>query len=243
MNSEQYRPDKNGLIDLVSESPHLTVLHYGIWFEETARHLGLDKAIEMEDVVWGRVVPIFRDRLAKRLDASEKCGIAEYLAVAGKEELMQLLTDMAKNWLASDGVWFQTIEKDSGISTAKKINDACWYKFSYLEARRIAKKLNLPQNGGIPSLKEALKYRQYALVNRQEIVEAGENKLVFRMNECRVQLARKRANLPDYPCKSAGMVEYTRFAEGIDARIRTTCLGCPPDPHPAEWFCAWEFTL
>ena len=105
------------------------------------------------------------------------------------------------------------------------------------------KRLDLPERGGLPALKEALKYRQYALVNRQEIIDAAENKVIFRMNECRVQQARKRAGLPDYPCKSAGVVEYTRFAEGIDPRIKTICLACPPDPHPAEWYCAWEFAF
>ncbi|MFW5855438.1 MAG: DUF6125 family protein, partial [Thermodesulfobacteriota bacterium] len=47
----------------------------------------------------------------------------------------------------------------------------------------------------------------------------------------------------DYPCKSAGLVEYSYFAAGIDPRIRTECIGCPPDPHPEDWFCAWRFTM
>ena len=63
------------------------------------------------------------------------------------------------------------------------------------------------------------------------------------MNECRVQSARKRRGLPDYPCKSAGVVEYTHFATGMDPRITTECIGCPPDPHPEEWYCAWRFRL
>ena len=43
---------------------------------------------------------------------------------------------------------------------------------------------------------------------------------VFQMNECRVQRARMRKGLDDYPCKSGGLVEYTRFAEGVDDRIK-----------------------
>jgi hypothetical protein len=63
------------------------------------------------------------------------------------------------------------------------------------------------------------------------------------MNECRVQAARKRKGLPDYPCKSAGLVEYPYFATAIDDRIFTECIGCPPDEHPEEWWCAWKFML
>ena len=245
MRQERHSPDRRELIDLIFDSLHLIALHYGIWFGETERRLGLEKAIEVDDVVWGRALPIMLARIARRFKVPNEDGIPEFLAGMDKEELAALLADMGKNWLAGDGVWFQAVEKDfgCGMDGAKKINDACWVRFSYIEAKRIMKRFNLPERGGLPALKEALKYRQYALVNRQEIIDVDENKIIFRMNECRVQQARKRAGLPDYPCKSAGVVEYTRFAEGIDPRLKTVCLACPPDPHPAEWYCAWEFTL
>ena len=62
------------------------------------------------------------------------------------------------------------------------------------------------------------------------------------MNNCRVKAARKHKRLVDYPCKSGGLAEYRGFAQTIDPRIRTSCIACPPDEHPAEWFCAWRFT-
>ena len=83
----------------------------------------------------------------------------------------------------------------------------------------------------------------YAFINEQSIQDDGENAIIFQMNNCRVQAARKRRGLPDYPCKSAGMVEYPYFARAIDSRIRTECIGCPPDPHPDAWFCAWKFSI
>jgi hypothetical protein len=88
-----------------------------------------------------------------------------------------------------------------------------------------------------------LNFRIYAQVNTQSTVAEGPGSLVFQMNECRVQSARKRKGLDDYPCKSAGLVEYTYFARSIDDRIETECIGCPPDAHPDEWYCAWRFTL
>jgi hypothetical protein len=83
----------------------------------------------------------------------------------------------------------------------------------------------------------------YALINKQSIEDVDDNCIIFRMNECRVQVARQRKGLEDYPCKSAGMVEYPYFAQAIDSRIKTECIGCPPDAHPKEWFCAWKFTV
>ena len=80
-------------------------------------------------------------------------------------------------------------------------------------------------------------------INRQEVVEHTPSTCVFRMNTCRVQEARKRQGLDDFPCKEVGIVEYSVFARTIDPRIKTRCLCCPPDPHPEDYYCAWEFTL
>jgi len=243
MEEEQYGLDKGTLIDLIFDSIHLIMLHYGLWFRETEHQIGLDKTIVADDIAWKQILPIFTKRIAERLEVPMKGDTFEFLAGMSNERLVGLLQDMGKNWVACDGVWFQAIERnyDYEMFTAKRINDTNWVKFSYIEAKTIMKRLNLPQNGGIPALKEALKYRLYALINKQEIIEAGDNKIIFRMNDCRVQSARQRKGLPDYPCKSGGVAEYTRFAEAIDPGIKTTCVCCPPDPHPDEWWCAWEF--
>jgi hypothetical protein len=63
------------------------------------------------------------------------------------------------------------------------------------------------------------------------------------MNDCRVQAARRRKGLPDFPCKPVGLVEYGNFASSIDPRFLTECIACPPDPHPDQYWCAWKFTL
>ena len=32
-------------------------------------------------------------------------------------------------------------------------------------------------------------------------------------------------------------------AKTIDPRIKTRCIGCPPDQHPDNYWCAWEFSI
>lgn len=160
-----------------------------------------------------------------------------------KEELQELVVDAAKRWLAHDGVWFQSIEAKYGMEMAIEMDRAAWEKFTVIEAKRIMDRLGLAPGGGLPALKQALQRRLYAYVNRQEIIEVDERHLIFRMNDCRVQSARQRKGMPDFPCKTVGQVEYSGFAATIDPRIKTRCLTCPPDEHPAEYFCAWEFYL
>ena len=145
-----------------------------------------------------------------------------------KEELVRIIVDDAKNWLAHDGVWFQAIEKRYGMDVAVDIDTEAWRSFTVIEARRIMERLGLKPGGGIASLVECLKHRFYARLNLQECIEVTEKRVVFRMLDCRVQSARKRKGLADHPCKSVGIVEYSEFATGsreiffLRIRIRLT---------------------
>ena len=167
----------------------------------------------------------------------------EELKNLSKEELIDYIEDISKNWLAIDGTWFQAVEKRYGMEKAIECDVAAWEVFTVVEAKRIMARFNIEKNGGIPALIKALKFRVYSNINKQEIVEISENRCVFRMNDCRVQSARKRKGLLDFPCKRVGMPEYIIFAKTIDPRIKASCICCPPDEHPEEYYCAWEFIL
>ena len=160
-----------------------------------------------------------------------------------REQLIGMLDDFAKNWLAHDGLWFQAVEKDFGMEAAIACDTEAWRRFTVIEARRIMQRHGIAENSGLAGLKLALGYRLYARLNIQEFIEETEHSFVFRMNDCRVQSARKRHGLPDFPCKSVGIVEYTGFARTIDPRITTSCIACPPDPHPDTYYCAWKFSI
>jgi hypothetical protein len=160
-----------------------------------------------------------------------------------KQDILGLLEDASKNWLAHDGLWFRSVEERFGIEAAMELDRKAWEKFTVIEAKRIMKRMAIKPGGGIPALVKALKFRLYAHINVQETLEVTDARCVFRMNRCRVQEARKRQGLPDFPCKSVGMVEYSGFAKTIDPRIKTTCLACPPDRHPPDVWCAWEFSI
>lgn len=159
-----------------------------------------------------------------------------------REKLLVLLENFAKNWLAHDGLWFQAVEGSHGMEEAIRLDAKAWERFSPIEAKRIKAFLNLPEHGGLEALELALRYRLYAVLNKQQS-EFVDGRLRFYMNDCRVQSARKRKGLPDFPCKDVGKIEYSRFAATIDPRIRTTCIACPPDEHPETYYCGWEFWL
>jgi hypothetical protein len=160
-----------------------------------------------------------------------------------KDELFGLVRDAAKNWLAHDGLWFQEVERECGLETAMTLDRQAWETFTVLEAKRIMKRLGRKPGGGIPALIEALGFRLYAFINEQETTEVTDSRCIFTMKSCRVQVARKRKGLPDFPCKPIGLVEYAGFARTIDPRIETSCVVCPPESHPEDRWCSWEFVI
>ncbi|MFW9833954.1 MAG: DUF6125 family protein [Candidatus Thorarchaeota archaeon] len=160
-----------------------------------------------------------------------------------REQLLKVIDAYAKAWQAMDGAYFLALEKKYGIDVAIEMDKEAWKIFSPIEARRIMKEFEIPQNGGLKALEKALCFRVYARLNRQSFEWLNENKLQFTMNECRVQVARNRKGLPDFPCRQVGEIEYSYFAETIDPRIKTRCVFCPPGEHPEDAYCRWEFTL
>jgi hypothetical protein len=154
-----------------------------------------------------------------------------------------LLRDAALNWLAHDGLWFRAVEDRFGLEAAIELDKTAWASFTVIEAKRILKRLNLAPGGGIPALIKALGRRLYARINEQEVVERSRTHCVFRMKTCRVQEARRRQGLAEFPCKPVGIIEYSEFARTVDPRITTSCLSCPPDSKPADAWCMWEFRI
>jgi hypothetical protein len=219
-----------------------TMLHYGFWFNEVQHQLGIEEALQTENDVAASIFPIVIQRLSKVLGFEVEDGLPLFLTNMPKEKLISLIDAMSLNWLANDGIWFQTVETRQDMYTSKRCNDTCWTRFSPLEAGMTKGFLELPEQGGLDALRRALNFRIYARINQQTVEKEGDS-LILKMVTCRVQDARKRKGLEDYPCKSAGLIEYGAFAKTIDSRIRMECIACPPDEHPEQWACAWRFHL
>jgi len=161
----------------------------------------------------------------------------------GRDELLLALEMFAKNWLAHDGCWFLAAEERLAMEAAIELDTRAWERFAAVEAQRIMSTFRVPQQGGLEALETALSLRMYGLINAQRMEWSDDRKrLRFFMDVCRVQETRRRKGLADFPCKSVGTVEFETFARTIDARIRTTCLHCPPQTTEGK-YCGWEFSV
>jgi hypothetical protein len=159
------------------------------------------------------------------------------------EQLVGMLEDAARNWLAHDGLWFLAVERHFGLDAAIALDAEAWGGFAEVEAMRVMRRHDIAPRGGLDALAAALPHRMYALLNPHALERRDDRTLVFEMRTCRVQTARERKGLPPFPCQPVGEVEFTTFARTIDARIHTRCLGCPPASAGKGFACAWEFRM
>ncbi len=153
------------------------------------------------------------------------------------------LVDAAKNWHAIDGLWFLAVEAMFGMDAAIACDKEVWAKFSAIEAKRIKKRLELPDNGGLDALEKALSHRLFSLINEQRVTRTDSRTLEYHMVTCRTQSARDRERLPKFPCRELGLVEHRSFAGVIDPRIIVECISCPPDPPVKDFCCGWRFVM
>jgi hypothetical protein len=160
-----------------------------------------------------------------------------------RDQLLKVIDTYAKAWQAMDGAYFLALEKKYGIDAAIEMDKEAWKIFSPIEANRIMKEFEIDPAGGLKSLEQALGFRVYARLNEQATEWVNEQTLWYTMKSCRIQVARNRKGLPDFPCRQVGEIEYGYFASTIDPRIKTRCVFCPPGNHPDDAYCCWEFTM
>lgn len=248
---------KDELTALLALTAGEALVHYGMWFCQGVIGKGLETSLESESAVFERFGVAVLRRVAGHLGLDVRGGAPNVVGDMSQAQLMAFIRDIAKIWLTSDGLWFQEIERRFSMDEAKAVNDSCWALFGPMEAFKLKKFLGLgkppdihsPEDPSAPvhtqqalrALEKTLPLRVYSLINPHESEWEDDKTLVWKMLGCRVQEARLRKGLDHYPCKSAGIVEYGRFAEGIHPGIRTECLVCPPDELPEGLACAWRF--
>ena len=90
-----------------------------------------------------------------------------------KEQLEELVRIYARNLLALDGVWFQSVERGRGMDEAMRRDREAWERFTVSEARRIKRFLGLSERPGLDGLEQALRYKVNTLSSVAEAVREG----------------------------------------------------------------------
>jgi hypothetical protein len=164
------------------------------------------------------------------------------LATLPRETLIATIRVLSSCFSTVDGLWFRDAEDRLGLEQAIEIDKKVWERLGAAMARRIKREFQITESG-LPALAQALHLQTLLWPTDYEILKPAGDKLIYNTIDCKPQRARVRDSMGELPCKEVGLALYEAFAKVIDPGIKVNCLVCPPDEHPEDLWCSWEFNL
>jgi len=142
-----------------------------------------------------------------------------------------------------DGLWFTLVEEKFGLETALEIDVEVWRRLCLAQARRVQKYFAIDEPDTLRRLIKVIELDPLLAVFEPRTVELTDGHAVLRFTDCPPQKARTRDGRGEFPCKPVGLALLNSYIEIIDPSIKLKCRTCPPDAHPSEYWCEWEFTV
>ena len=142
-----------------------------------------------------------------------------------------------------DGLWFTLVEEKYGLNAALEIDIEVWRKLCLAQARRVLEYLTVKESSPVRQLIRVIELDPMLNIFKPEAIELTDEHAVLRFTDCPPQKARLRDGRGEFPCKPVALAFLNSYIEVINPRIRLSCIACPPDTHPPEYWCQWQFDL
>jgi hypothetical protein len=165
------------------------------------------------------------------------------LASMPPERLLDYLFLQVRNLWRVDGLYFLGIEKRYGTQAATEIDADVWEAMAEIEAKSLQKMFRTGENPNVAKIIELLRKSSWALDQPFKTIEISRNRAVLSVGRCRTQENRLAKGLSEFPCKQVRFGYLRSFARTLNPEAKVNCLVCPPDEHPKDSWCKWEFTL
>ena len=159
-----------------------------------------------------------------------------------KDKLSDFVFMHLRDMWAVDGLYYLFIEEKWGTEEATEIDRKVWEVMGKIEARKIKKLFDITESD-IPSMMKALQYSGWSLDLEDKEIEIQKDKAILRNVKCRVQNTRIKKGLGEFGCKPVRWGFLKSFAKEFNPDIVVKCNVCPPDEHPPDLWCEWEFVL
>ncbi len=167
----------------------------------------------------------------------------EMLVKMPMEKLLDFFFLQIRNLWRVDGLYFLGIEKKFGTDAATEIDAGVWEIMAKIEAKSLRKVFQVGENPDVPTIMELLQKSSWALDQPFKTFEVSDKRATLSIDRCRTQEARLKKGLSEFPCKKVRFGYLKNFAKTLNPKVEVNCLVCPPDKHPKDLWCKWEFKL
>lgn len=167
----------------------------------------------------------------------------EMLAKLPMEKLLDFFFLQIRNLWRVDGLYFLGIEKKFGTEAATEIDAGVWESMAAIEAKVLQKTFRVGENPDVPTIMDLLRRSSWTLDQPFKTVEINGNRATLSIDRCRTQETRLSKGFSEFPCKKVRFGYLKTFAKTLNPHIEVNCIVCPPDKHPKEQWCKWEFML
>jgi hypothetical protein len=165
----------------------------------------------------------------------------ERLSRLSKEELLAFIDVLQKNWWNLQNNYILYLNTEYGEEAAVKADATCFPANAKVQMYRLKKLFKLKDD--IPSLVDAMVLSTIWANGDFEVYDAGKDSFKIRVTNCYQQVRRLEEGMGEISCKPAGIAICEAAARVINPAAEVKCLVCPPDPHPKDVWCDWEFKI
>ena len=166
---------------------------------------------------------------------------AERLSKLSKDQLLGFVDMLQKNWWNLQNNYILYINNAYGEEAAVKADAHCFPANAQVQMYRLGKMLELDDN--LEALMEAMILSTLWANCDYDIWQTDGNAFRIKVTNCYQQVRRLEAGLGEIGCKPAGIAICEAAAKVINPAAGVTCLICPPDDHPENLWCEWEFKI
>ncbi|MBU2552704.1 MAG: hypothetical protein KKB20_30100 [Proteobacteria bacterium] len=165
----------------------------------------------------------------------------DILEKLSKEELLEFIDMYFKNWWNLQNNWMAYMDSEYGQEAAVKADGHCFSAAARVQMYRLRKMFNL--GGDADSIIKAM-VLSTIWANGDFVVSKIDDKTFrFKVTDCWQQVRRLQEGMGELACKAAGQAICDAALEVMNPDCKVRCLVCPPDEHPKDVWCEWEFTL
>ncbi|MFH1240964.1 MAG: DUF6125 family protein [Pseudomonadota bacterium] len=165
----------------------------------------------------------------------------EKLSTLSKDELLDFIDMFQKNWWNLQNNYILYINNEYGEEAAVKADAHCFPANAKVQMYRLSKMFGLKDD--LKSLRDAMILSTIWANGDYEIQDLDVNRFRIKVTNCYQQVRRLEDGIGEFACKPAGLAICEAAAEVINPKAQVKCIVCPPDDHPKDVWCEWEFEI